>query len=492
MTSVGIVGAGMGGLAAAAILGARGYDVTVFEAASRVGGKVGIETVDGVEFDSGPTVLTLTRVLELVFDEAGSSLEDELDLIEKDPVFRYQFPRGATLDICFDPEDTLRNISEIFGDHAADEMDDFLRYAARIWQAAAPNFVFGEAPSVGSVLKMGLTSLGEVRDIDPLRTMAEGIEKRVATPELRDLLLRYATYNGSDPYSAPATLNCIAWVELGMGCYGVDGGVYEVARALERVARRHGVDFEFDTSVLKLHAEGGSITGLETASGKRELDAVVVNADVRHLVRELLPHDVETGIKADHEPSMSGWNAVIKARRRSSSERMPHHVLFPTNYDNEFADIFRNDMPPRVPTVYLCAQEKAHRREGWEEHEPLFVMANAPPEPETGKREPGVWTRLRDTVMERLRSAELIDPDDEIVWERTPTDLARRFPGSRGSIYGAASNSQLAAFKRPANQLEALEGLYLAGGTVHPGGGVPLCLQSGRQAAAELDKKSES
>jgi phytoene desaturase len=478
----------MGGLAAAAILGARGYDVTVFEAGPRAGGKVDVATVDGVEFDTGPSVLTLKRVLELVFEEAGSSLDDELELIEKDAVFRYEYPRGTHLDVCFDPEDTLQNIKATFGEHAADEMDEFLRYAAKIWQAAAPNFVFGEAPSMGSVFKMGLTSIGEVRDIDPLRTMAEGIEKRVATPELRDLLLRYATYNGSDPYSAPATLNCIAWVELGMGCYGVEGGLYEVARAMERVARYNGATFHYDTSVLKIQMENNATTGLETAGDTHEFDAIVVNAEVRHLIRELLPHDADTGLKAEREPSMSGWNALIKARRRSEDDRAPHHVLFPTNYDNEFADIFRNDVPPRVPTVYLCAQEKAHRREGWEEHEPLFVMANAPPEPEAGKRDPAVWDRLRETVLERLRSADLIDADDEIIWERTPTDLARRFPGSRGAIYGAASNSQLAAFQRPANDVSGVRGLYLAGGTVHPGGGVPLCIQSGRQAATELDE----
>ena len=227
----------MGGLSAAAILSARGFEVTVFEVGPRAGGKVDIETVDGVEFDTGPSVLTLPRVLELVFEEAGTSLEDELELIEKDPVFRYQYPRGTFLDVCFDPEDTLQSVKETFGEHAAEEMDDFLRYAAKIWQAAAPNFVFGEAPSMGSVFKLGLTALGDMRNIDPLRTMAEGIEKRVATPELRDLLLRYATYNGSNPYSAPATLNCIAWVELGMGCYGVEGGLYEISRALERDAR---------------------------------------------------------------------------------------------------------------------------------------------------------------------------------------------------------------------------------------------------------------
>jgi len=161
-------------------------------------------------------------------------------------------------------------------------------------------------------------------------------------------------------------------------------------------------------------------------------------------------------------------------------------VLFPESYLDEFADLFDHDRPPRTPTVYVCAQERAHGRAGWREHEPLFVMANAPAEPLVGERDPAVWQALEGTMMRRLRSAGIIAADDEVVWRRTPTELARRFPGSRGALYGAASHSWNAAFKRPANVVGGTPGLYLASGSAHPGGGLPLAALSGRAAARSI------
>jgi phytoene dehydrogenase-like protein len=209
----------------------------------------------------------------------------------------------------------------------------------------------------------------------------------------------------------------------------------------------------------------------------------VVNADLAHLLDDLLPARLDPDLDHPKTPSMSGWTAVIRARRRPHNQRPPHTVLFPQRYEEEFADIFERDRPPAEPTVYLCAQQKAHRRAGWEDHEPLFVMANAPAEPKDAPRDPAVWASLRETVVDRLRQMNLIDADDVIIWERTPSDLASQFRGTRGSIYGAASNSKFAAFRRAPNRVEGVPGLYLASGSVHPGGGVPLCVQSGKTAA---------
>ena len=181
---------------------------------------------------------------------------------------------------------------------------------------------------------------------------------------------------------------------------------------------------------------------------------------------------------------MSGWTGVLRARR--ADDRIAHTVLFPDDYDEEFVDIFDRDRPPQSPTIYLCAQSRAHLRKGWESDEPVFVMANAPPEPAAGSRPDELWHRLRATALDRLRTSGLVHPDDTLVWERTPSDLARRFPGSRGSLYGAASNTRMAAFQRPPNRVSRIPGLYLATGSAHPGGGVPLCVQSGRTAARAL------
>jgi phytoene dehydrogenase-like protein len=181
---------------------------------------------------------------------------------------------------------------------------------------------------------------------------------------------------------------------------------------------------------------------------------------------------------------MSGWTAVVKAKR---TDRPAHQVLFPDHdYLNEFSDIFDHDRPPTSPTVYVCAQEKSHGREGWDEHEPVFIMANAPAEPAAGTRNADIWGELESKVMTRLRERGILAKDDQIVWRRTPGKLASTFPGSRGSIYGAASNNQFAAFQRAPNAVKDLPGLYVATGSAHPGGGVPLCMLSGRAAVESM------
>ena len=486
MADVVVIGAGVGGLAAATRLAARGLSVDVLEAGPRVGGKLNVHVVEGVEVDTGPSVLTLPGVLDAVFRAAGTSLQQEISLRESDPAFRYLYPDGVALDVFVRPEATIESVRSTLGAPAADELAGFLRYAGRIWEAAAPHFVFGPAPGPATLARGGLASLALLPRIDPLRGMWGAIRARVRSPHLRSLLARYATYNGSDPRRAPAALNCIAHVELALGGYGVEGGMYEVARALARAAQRTGARIHTGARVEHIRTSGGSVQGVETEDGRRwPAGAIVGNADAAHVLDDLLPHG--TLRRSAAEPSMSGWVGIVRARRRTGAEaRVAHTVLFPGSYMDEFADIFDRGVPPAEPTVYLCAQEACHGRTGWDGDEPLFVMANAPAEPAAGPREAEAWPRLRATVMQRLRAAGLVAEHDALAWERTPAGLAKEFPASRGSIYGAASNSPLAAFRRPANRVAGVRGLYLASGSAHPGGGVPLCVVSGEAAARAL------
>jgi phytoene desaturase len=481
-----VVGAGVGGLSAALHLAGRGLRVEVLEASDRPGGKLGVAVVDGVEVDTGPSVLTLPDAVDRALRAAGTSLAAELTLREPSPAFRYLYPDGATLDVHIRPDDTLASVERALGPAAAAELAAFLAYARRIWEAAAPHFVYGPAPTVASLAGLGLGALGALRGIDPLRTMWGAIRSRVRSPHLRALLARYATYNGSDPRRAPATLNCIAHVELAMGGYGVEGGMYEVARALVRAAERAGVCFRYDSRVERLRERSGGGWEAATADGRTHAArAVVANADAAHVLSQLLPP--ERRRPDPGERSMSGWTGVLRARRRSGAgARVAHTVLFPAAYMDEFADVFDRCRPPREPTVYLCAQEPCHGRAGWAEHEPVFVMANAPPEAQAGSSPPAAWERLRERVLARLDAAALRDPDDALAWERTPAQLAAAFPGSRGAIYGAASNSPFAAFRRPSNRIPGARGVYLASGSAHPGGGVPLCILSGEAAARAL------
>ncbi|MEZ4437465.1 MAG: phytoene desaturase family protein [Polyangiaceae bacterium] len=481
MTETIVVGAGVGGLAAAIELGAAGRRVTVLEAGPSPGGKAGVVQLDGVEVDTGPSVLTLPEVFRELIARAGLDPDAELVLRRASPGFRYRFPDGVVVDVHHELDATLASVAATLGQEAAGELEAFLRYAAGIWDAAAPAFVFGPAPNVRGMLSLGLSGLTAALSIDAFHSMQGAIDKRVRSPHLRQILQRYATYNGSDMRQAPATLNCIAHVELALGGFGVEGGIASLVRALVRAAEAVGVRFVYGAPVERVLLERRAVRGVVAGGREHRADEVIMNADVAHVVGDLLPAEAGRRIRRSSTPSMSGYTAIYAARRRP--DRVPHGVVFPERYAEEFVDIFDRDRPPAEPTVYLCAQEACHGRRGWAEHEPIFVMANAPPEPIDGSRPAAVWAELREAVRARAVAAGQLAPDDRLVWERTPTDLARQFPGSRGAIYGASSNSMTAAFQRPENAVSGVTGLYLASGSAHPGGGLPLAAQSGRLAA---------
>ena len=476
-----VVGAGIGGLAAALALAARGLPVRVIEAGQRPGGKAGVVEVDGVVIETGPSVLTLPEVFAGLFARAGLRFEEMVGLRRLDWGFRYRYTDGCVIEVAHDPEQTLARIRSTLGPAAEAEMASFLRYSQRIWEAAAPHFVLGPAPTWAAMIGLALRHPRALLAVDSLRSMAAGIDRHVREPHLRMLLRRYATYNGSDPRRAPATLNCIAHIELALGGYGVEGGIGALVQALVDAIEARGGIIECGTAVERVLVQGGAAVGLALAGGGQRCGrAVVVNADVGLLRDSALP-DAGRHLPAAAAPSMSGWTGALRAARQA--DRPPHEVLFPADYDAEFRDIFDHDRPPATPTVYLCAQERCHGLAGWADAEQIFVMANAPAEPVGGPRAPEAWAGLEAAVEQRIRAAGLWTEGDSLVWRRSPTDLAAAFPGSRGAIYGAASNDRFAAFKRPPNRVRTMPGLYLASGSAHPGGGLPLVALSGLAAA---------
>jgi 1-hydroxycarotenoid 3,4-desaturase len=468
-----VIGAGIGGLSAAIALAAGGLQVTVVEAGPAPGGKAGTATIDGVEVDTGPSVLTMPDVFQDLLRLAGTTLDDEIQLLHPSPAFRYRWPDGATLDLHHALDDTLASVRAALGAAAEAELAAYLAYAGRIWDVAAPRFVRGPAPRVASMLSVG--ALRDVWRIDPLRSMAGAIRARVREPHLRDVLLRYATYAGSDPRRAPATLGCIAHVELALGGYGVAGGIAALVRALVRAAERLGVTVRLGEPVRGVIVRGGRACGVVTDRGALEAEVVVSNAEVAHLHGALLGRG-----EPPAPTSTSGWTAIVRAAGRD--DRVAHTVLFPRDYEREFVDLFDARRVPEDPTVYVCAQRVCHRRDGWGAEEPLFVMVNAPPVGEAPE-DAELAVRLGAQVLERLRGAGLADASARVVWSRTPAGLAEAFPGSRGALYGAAHDGPMAALRRPGNRVAGVAGLYVASGSAHPGGGLPLAALSGRAAA---------
>jgi 1-hydroxycarotenoid 3,4-desaturase len=379
----------------------------------------------------------------------------------------------VVLDTHYDADQTVAEVSAALGSRAAAELTTFLAYASRIWEAAAPRFVRGPAPTVAALASV--SALVDLMAIDPLSTMESAILSRVREPHLRDLLLRFATYVGSDPRRTPATLNCIAHVELGLGGYGIRGGIGALVDALVRVALRSGVTIELGRPVERVEVSAGRAVAVWVGGTRIAADAVIANGEARHVLGELV------GRAAPDVPtSTSGFTGVLRARRRI--DRAGHTVLFPPVYGDEFVDLFDRGRVPVVPAVYVNAQEKSHARTGWVDDEPLFFMVNAPAEPMGGTTDT-TWHTTEAVALDRLRAAGLIDETDPVVWRRDPRGLAQRFVGSAGALYGMASHGTTAAFRRPANRVSGVRGLYLAGGSAHPGGGMPLCAWSGRSAA---------
>ncbi len=470
MADVVVIGAGVGGLCAAVVLAARGLSVELMEAADGPGGKAGVELLEGVEVDTGPSVLTLPDAFAGVFHDAGALLEEEVQLRALSPAFEYRWPDGGRLLIHHQVEQSCASIREQLGPAAEEDLRRFLAGAREVWAISRRRFIERPLPTIGEMFS--LQALMELFRIAPLRTMRGLIHAQVRDPKLRMVLERYATYNGSDVRVAPAALSCIAEVELGLGGYGVQGGIAALVRALVRIGERLGVRYHYGRRVQRIETSNGCITGVQWEGGFLSCDTVVANADVSRVFGELLP------AAPQRPPSMSGWTGVYRARRQA---RVGHTILFPTDYEAEFADIFDRRRSPTDPTVYLCAQEPCHGRVGWAEEEPVFVMANAPAVGE-GPDEGDV---LAERVQQRLLSSGLLEGGDRLLWQRRPRELEARF-GGRGAIYGASSNSPFAAFMRPANRSKSYRGLYLASGSAHPGGGLPLCAWSGRLAAAAV------
>ncbi|MGB6106871.1 MAG: FAD-dependent oxidoreductase, partial [Mycobacterium sp.] len=257
-----VVGAGIGGLAAALALSARGLPVRVLEAGPRPGGKAGIIEVDGVVVGTGPSLLTLPEVFAGLFARAGLRLSDVVGLRRLDPGFRYRYADGCVLDVAHDPAQTLANVRSTLGAAAEAQLASFLAYGQRIWAAAAPNFVLGPAPTWAAMVALAARHPRALAAVDPLRSMTAGIDRHVRDPHLRMLLRRYATYNGSDPRRAPATLNCISHIELSLGGYGVQGGIHALVLALVAAIHAAGGVVECETPVTEILVDGGVAIGV--------------------------------------------------------------------------------------------------------------------------------------------------------------------------------------------------------------------------------------
>ena len=494
MARVVVIGAGMGGMATAARLAVKRHDVTVVEQSTTYGGKLGTRERDGFVFDTGPSLLTLPAVYRDLFAKTGGPLEDCVELVELEPAFGYRFPDGTTVDMPgVDAARCAVALGDALGGTASDDWRAFMRRASDIWQVTRRPFL--ESPLTGPKDLVPLArNLSDVRTVAPFTSLRALGERYLHDLRLRMLLDRYATYTGSDPRRAPAALATVPYVEQTFGAYHVAGGVRRLADVLHARTLERGVAYRMGADVVEVVTGPAGVTGVRLADGEvLPADVVVANADATHLYRDLV-HDPRGAAVLRRlrraTPSLSGFVLLLAVRGRTPGLRH-HNVWFAPDYDAEFDAIFGRDARPvDDPTVYVCApDDDAMRPDAG--HESWFVLVNAPRHAATGERGTVDWTvpRLAESYRDRVlavMASRGYDVRERLLWSeiRTPADLERDTRAPGGSIYGTSSNGARAAFLRPANA-SPVPGLYLVGGSAHPGGGLPL-VGMGAEIVADL------
>ncbi len=492
MSRVVVVGGGVGGLAVAARLAVRRHEVTLVEQAATTGGKLATYRREGFAFDTGPSLLTLPAVYRDLFLKTGGALEDSVDLKPVEPGFAYHFADGATVSVPgVDPARAAAAFGAALGGTAERDWRRVIERGGRMWQLTREPFL--QRPLEGWRTLLGLArSADDVRTVAPWTTLRDLGRDLIADPRLRQVLDRYATYTGSDPRRAPAVLATIPYMEQTFGAWHLGGGLGTLADALADRCAERGVRVRTGCDVVRILTRDGRVVGVELADGEHlPADVVVADADARAVYGRLVDDPrARRALRAldRSTPSLSGVVLLLALRGRTPGVAH-HNVWFPADYDAEFDAVFsRSARPVDDPAVYACVPDDPRMRPD-DAHESWFVLVNAPRHGHgTGAidwDEPGRADAYADHILEVL-AARGTDLRDRVVWRetRTPADLERSTRAPGGAIYGSSSNGARAAFRRPANA-SPIPGLYLVGGSAHPGGGLPL-VGLGAEIVADL------
>ncbi len=484
-----VVGAGIGGLVSALLLANRGLDVTLVEAAAGPGGKMRQVMVDGLAVDSGPTVFTMRWVFEQILHEAGSSLASELRLAPLGVLARHVWRGHAPhLDLFADLQRSADAIAAFSSPAEARRFLGFCAQAKRVYAGLEGPYIRSERPTLASMAHdLGPRGLALLAGLGPFASLWRSLARHFHDPRLQQLFGRYATYCGSSPWQAPATLMLVAQVELD-GVWAVEGGMHAVAVALAGLARQRGADIRYGLAGERILVQNGRACGVRLADGTvLAADSVVFNGDAGALAAGLLGPQARAAAPAVpvRQRSLSAVTWSMHARA-AGFPLLRHNVFFDNDYRSEFEDIFRRRRLPQQGTVYVCAQDRHDDATGPAGPERLLCLVNAPADGDTRPFDALETDPCEHRSLALLRQCGLtLQAQAHQVVRTTPADFHRLFPGTGGALYGPATHGWMSAFRRPSST-SALPGLYLAGGSVHPGPGVPMAAMSGRLAAATL------
>ncbi len=485
-----VVGAGVGGLASALRLAAAGYSTLVVERDNAIGGKLARAYPGGVAVDCGPTVLTMVDVFEDLFALAGERLTDHVRLRRHELIARHAWPDGSRLDLHCDIDRTAEDIAAFAGPRDAEGYRRFCKHGARLLALLDPTFLREHNPGIAALSRrIGVMGMLRMSRVDWSRSLWNALGEYFSDVRVRQLFARYATYCGSSPFEAPATLGLVAELER-RGLWSIEGGLFELAKALARAIVRHRGRIVLGCGVVEIRTEGRRVDALVLADGTTvRCKHVVFNGDPAALCDGLLgPGPTRELERGEARPSLSAMTWAMLARPEGF-DLAHHNVFFSADYPAEFDALFGRGEPPLDPTVYVCASDR-----GWsvpDGPERIFCLTNAPADPTIGAdMEPICRER-----MERTMRACGLKLTPLAIEHQTPRRFAERFPATNGALYGGVTHGPMAPWRRAKAQTK-LTNLWLVGGAVHPGAGVPMAALSGsiaaRQVLADLRSTSTS
>jgi 1-hydroxycarotenoid 3,4-desaturase len=503
-----VIGAGIAGLVGALMLSHAGAQVTVLEAQADCGGKMRQlrpgdsgtdQSVNWQGIDSGPTVLTMKWVFEEIFESLGLNLDRELSLSQLDVLARHAWGAddGANqLTLYSDGSKSEEAVAQFAGLTEAKRFRQFCKSAKSLYDSLEGAIIREPSPSLKKLtLSLGPRGLATLASIGPMKSLWDSLGGYFNDPRMRQLFARYATYCGSSPWSAPATLMLIAQVEMD-GVWSVKGGMKALAQTLEKLAKDKGVIFKYQSACTSIEVESGEVKAVLTEQERIEANAVLFNGDIQALCDGLLGQEIETLMRTRHggriERSLSAVTWSMRCEVEETHFKLDrHNVFFQDHYENEFKDIFRNNRLPTQPTVYVCAQERGlvsaiQDQDSKTSKESIFCLVNAPANGDRYQFTPQELEACETATFSLLKRCGLqikIDPSSVI--QTLPQHFHRLFPATGGALYGQATHGWMQVFSR-SNAKTPIKGLFLAGGSVHPGPGLPMAAMSARLAVGAV------
>lgn len=489
--SVIVIGGGLGGLSAAISLAQKGYAVSLYEKNDHIGGKVNRLEKDGFGFDLGPSILTMPHIFDKLFQGSGKRMEDYVPIVRLEREWRSFFPDGTVLDLYHDL-DLMERENPALSHKDMKEYYALLKYAQRIYKTTEHSYLKEgfESPKE-AVAQNGI--LATLTGFDLTSTMYSAISKRISNPYLRDMLSYYVKYVGSSPYSAPAVLNMMIYMQHAQGCWYVKGGTHKLAEGLTKLAQEAGVKIHTGLGVIRaLTSEDQQIVGVELEDGSfRTADYYVSNMEVIPFYKKMVAADENfvADLKRKYEPASSGL--VLHLGVKKTYPFLNHHnFFFSENLHEQMEKVFEKHELPDDPTIYLVNVNKTDPTQAPEGHENIKILPHIPyiqDNPFT----PEDYVKFEEIVLDKLERMGMHGLRENIVtrdvW--TPHDIERVYGSDRGAIYGTVSDKKRNGGFKHKKQSELYDNLYFVGGTVNPGGGMPMVTLSGQQVSDKIVKR---